>query len=69
MAAKGWHTSIDMDYEVAGISPTRADLVLKRGPRVRRDGSPSEDVCTFHAWTKLRRPGRMFALSDIPLMR
>ena len=29
-AAKGWHTSIDMAYEVVGISETKAHVVLKR---------------------------------------
>jgi hypothetical protein len=62
---KGWHTSIDMAYEVIGISETKAHLVLKRGTRVRRDGSPIEDICAFYAWTRTEAGWKMFALSDV----
>jgi hypothetical protein len=65
MAAKAWHTSIDMAYEVIGISETKAHLVLKRGTRLRRDGSPIEEVFAFYAWTKTESGWKMFALSDI----
>jgi hypothetical protein len=65
MAAKGWHTSIDMEYEVAGVSETKAHLVLKRGTRVRRDGSPIEQVFAFYAWTKTADGWKMFAVSDV----
>ena len=64
-AAKGWHTSIDMDFEVIGISETKAHLVLKRCTRVRRDGSPIEDVFAFYAWTRTAEGWKMFALSDV----
>jgi hypothetical protein len=63
--AKGWHTSIDMEYEVIGISATKAHLVLKRGTRVRRDGSPIEDIHAFYAWTRTADGWKMFALSDV----
>ena len=63
--AKGWHTSIDMAYEVIGISETKAHLVLKRCTRVRRDGSPIEDICAFYAWTRTADGWKMFALSDV----
>jgi hypothetical protein len=63
--AKGWHTSIDMEYEVIGISATKAHLVLKRGTRVRCDGSPIEDIHAFYAWTRTADGWKMFALSDV----
>ena len=65
MAAKEWHTSIDMAYEVVGISETKAHLVLKRCTRVRRDGSPIEEVYAFYAWTKTDDGWKMFAVSDV----
>ena len=64
-AAKGWHTSIDMAYEVIGISETKAHVVLKRCVRVRRDGSPIEDVFAFYAWIRTADGWKMFALSDV----
>lgn len=64
-AAKGWHTSIDMAYEVIGINETKAHVVLKRCTRVRRDGSPIEEVCAFYAWTRTAEGWKMFALSDV----
>ena len=65
MAAKDWHTSIDMEYEVIGIGETKAHLILKRGTRVRRDGSPIEQVFAFYAWTKTADGWKMFAVSDV----
>jgi hypothetical protein len=65
MAATGWHTSIGMDYEVIGISATKAHLVLKRGTRVRRDGSPIEEVHAFYAWTRTAEGWKIFAISDV----
>jgi hypothetical protein len=65
MAATGWHTSIGMEYEVIGVSATKAHLVLKRGTRVRRDGSPIEDVHAFYAWTKTADGWKIFAMSDV----
>jgi hypothetical protein len=65
MAAKGWHTSIDMDYEVVGMSETKAHLILRRCTRVRRDGSPIEEVCAFYAWTRTAEGWKMFAVSDV----
>ena len=65
IAAKDWHTSVDVDYEVIGVSATKAHLVLKRCTRVRRDGSPIEDVCAFYAWTKTDDGWKMFAVSDV----
>jgi hypothetical protein len=65
MAAKDWHTSIDMAYEVIGIGETKAHLVLKRGTRVRRDGSPIEHVFAFYAWTRTADGWKIFAVSDV----
>jgi hypothetical protein len=62
---KAWHTSIDMAYEVIGISDTKAHVVLKRCVRVRSDGSPIEDVFAFYAWTRTDDGWKMFALSDV----
>ena len=67
MAAKQWHTSVDTDYEVVGISETKAHLVLKRCTRVRRDGSPIEHVFAFYAWTRTEDGWKMFAVSDVTL--
>ena len=67
MAAKGWHTSIGIDYEVIGVSETKAHLVLKRCTRVRRDGSPIEEVFAFYAWTRTDDGWKMFAVSDVTL--
>jgi hypothetical protein len=67
MAAKGWHTSIDIEYEVIGISETKAHLILRRCTRVRRDGSPIEEVCAFYAWTRTAEGWKMFALSDVTI--
>jgi hypothetical protein len=64
-AAKAWHTSIDMAYEVVGISETKAHVILKGCVRVRRDGSPIENVFAFYAWTKTEDGWKMFALSDV----
>ena len=64
-AAKGWHTSVDMEFEVVGISATKAHLILKRGTRVRRDGSSIEDVFAFYAWTRTDQGWKMFAVSDV----
>ena len=69
MAAKDWRTSVDMEFEVVGISETKAHLVLRRGTRVRRDGSPIEDVFAFYAWTKTDQGWKMFAVSDITVPR
>jgi hypothetical protein len=65
MAAKEWHTSVDTDYEVVGISETKAHLVLKRCTRVRRDGSPIEHVFAWYAWTRTEDGWKIFAVSDV----
>jgi hypothetical protein len=65
MAAKGWHTSVDMDYDVVGVSETKAHLILRRCTRVRGDGSPIEEVCAFYAWPRTTEGWKMFAVSDV----
>ena len=69
LAAKDWHTSVGMEFEVIGISETKAHLVLKRGTRVRRDGSPIEDIWAFYAWTRTEVGWKMFAMSDVTVPR
>jgi hypothetical protein len=68
-AVKNWHTSIDMEYEVIGISATKAHVVLKRGTRVRRDASPVEDIHAFYAWTRTADGWKIFAISDVTAPR
>lgn len=65
MAAKDWHTSIDMAYDVVGVSESKAHLILRHGTRVRQDGSRIEDVFAFYAWTKTDGGWKMFAVSDV----
>jgi hypothetical protein len=65
MTAKGWHTSVDMDYEVVGLSESKAHLILRRCTRVRPDGSPIEEVCAFYAWTRTDDGWKIFAVSDV----
>jgi hypothetical protein len=67
IAAKGWHTSIGIEYEVIGVSETKAHLILKCCTRVRRDGSPIEQVFAFYAWTRTDDGWKMFAVSDVTL--
>ena len=69
MATMGWHTSVGIDYEVVGLSKTKAHLVLKRCTRVRRDGSAIEDVFAFYAWTRTSGGWKMFAVSDVTVPR
>lgn len=68
-AAKDWHTSVDMEFEVIGISETKAHVILKRCTRVRRDGSPIEDVFAFYAWTRTEDGWKLFAISDVTVAR
>jgi hypothetical protein len=48
---------------IQAISETKAHLVLKRGKRVRRDGSPQ--VFAFYAWTRTADGWKIFAISDV----
>lgn len=65
MAQTGWCDTLDIQYEVVGITETKAHLILKSGTRVRQDGSPIEDIYAFYAWTKTANGWNMFAISDV----
>lgn len=67
MAQTGWHDTRDMQYDVVGITPTKAHVVLRAGTRVRKDGSPIEDILAFYAWTRTAEGWKMFAISGISL--
>ena len=64
-AQTGWRDTVDMQYEVVAITATKAHLILRRGTRVRQDGSPIETICAFYAWTKTTAGWKMFAISDV----
>lgn len=61
----GWHDTHNVRYRVAGISETKAHLILESGTRVREDGSPIEDIYAFYAWTKTGDGWKMYAVSDV----
>ena len=65
MTQTGWHDTLDINYEVIGISETKAHLILKSGTRVRQDGSAIEGIRAYYAWTKTPDGWRMFAVSDV----
>ncbi len=65
MREKGWHTSVGLEYEVVGISRTKAHVILRSGARLREDGSKIEDIFAFYAWTRTDDGWKMFAVSDI----
>jgi hypothetical protein len=65
MTQTGWCDTVDMEYEVIGITESKAHLILKSGTRVRQDGSSIENICAFYAWTKTPEGWRMFAVSDV----
>ena len=65
MAKKGWHSTIDADYEVVGLSPTKAHVILRNAQRLRRDGSLIETVSAFYAFTRTEAGWRLFAISGI----
>jgi hypothetical protein len=67
MGQKGWNTTVGVEYEVIGVNETKAHLILRSGTRVRKDGSPIEDVFAFYAWKKTPAGWRMFAVSDVLL--
>jgi hypothetical protein len=64
-AQTGWHDTLHTQYEVVGITETKAHLILRSATRVREDGSPIEDVYGFYAWTKTAAGWKMFAISDV----
>jgi len=65
MAQTGWRDTLHMQYEVVGLTETKAHLILKSGTRVRQDGSPIENIYAFYAWTKTAEGWKMFAVSDV----
>jgi ketosteroid isomerase-like protein len=67
IAAKQWHDTKDIAYEVVSASPDKAHLVLRHGKRVPPDGSPIETVSAFYALTRTPSGWKFFALSDITI--
>lgn len=65
MAEKQWHSTVDTDFEVVGISAGKAHVILPRARRLRADGSLIETVSAFYAFTRTDDGWKMFALSDI----
>jgi len=65
MAAKQWHDSKDIAYEVVFASADKAHLILRQANRVRMDGSPIETVSVFYALTRTASGWKLFAVSDI----
>jgi hypothetical protein len=65
MAAKQWHDSTDIAYEVVFASADKAHLILRQAKRVRIDGSPIETVSVFYALTRTASGWKFFAVSDI----
>lgn len=65
MAAKQWHSSTNTEFEVVGVSPTKAHVVLPQARRLRSDGSLIETVSAFYAFTKTPDGWKMFAFSDV----
>ena len=47
IASKQWHSTADAEFEVVGLSPTKAHVVLPRARRLRADGSLIETVSAF----------------------
>ncbi len=65
----GWSDTINMSYKVVGISDTKAHLILESGTRVRDDGAPIEDINAFYAWTKTKNGWKIYAISDVRILR
>jgi len=65
IAAKQWHSTKDLSFEVVFLSDTKAHLILRHATRVRADGSPIETVSGFYALTRTAVGWKFFALSDI----
>ena len=65
IAGKQWHSTVDAEFEVMGLSPTKAHVVLPGAHRLRADGSLIETVSAFYAFTKTDAGWKMFAFSDV----
>ena len=64
-AAKQWHSTTDVSYEVVFASAEKAHVILRSATRVKIDGTPIEAVSGFYALTRTGSGWRFFALSDI----
>jgi hypothetical protein len=62
---KEWHSTVNADYEVVGVSQNKAHVVLRSAQRLRRDGSPIEKISAFYAYTNTTDGWKLFAISDI----
>lgn len=64
-ARTGWHDTKDMDFEVVFASADKAHVILRRGMRVRADGSAIETISAFYALTRRSDGWKIFALSAV----
>ena len=64
-AAKQWHDTKDIAYEVVFASADKAHIILRQATRVRADGSPIETLSVFYALTRTVSGWKFFAVSDI----
>lgn len=67
MAKKGWTSTIDADFDVVGVSSTKAHVVLRRAKRLRKDGSVIETISAFYAFTNTPNGWKLFAISGITI--
>ena len=67
IAKKEWHSTIDAEYDVVGVSPTKAHVVLNHAKRLRKDGSMIETISAFYAFTNTPTGWRLFAISGITI--
>ena len=67
VAKKEWHSTIDVEYDVVAVSPTKAHVVLKHTKRLRKDGSVIETISAFYAFTNSPKGWRLFAISGITI--
>ena len=65
MAEKQWHSTVDTDFKVVGLSADKAHVILPHAKRLRADGSLIETVSAFYAFTRTDDRWKMFAVSDI----
>lgn len=66
MARKGWHTTVDVETSVVGVSESKGHLI-SRGTRVRADGSVIERYAAFYALAETESGWKIFAISDVIL--
>ena len=63
IASKQWHSTVEAEFEVMGLSPTKAHVVLPGARRLRADGSLIETVSAF-----LRLHENRCRLEDVRLL-